>query len=789
MNKKLNKLNKLNKIREILSEQNINTLRPPQEKVLNNGLLDKNKNFLICIPTASGKTLIGEMAFINHLLNENKSPTGKKGLFIVPLKALASEKYEEFKEKYEKYNLKIALSIGDFDEEEHLENYDLIITTSEKLDSLIRHEVKWINDISVIVVDEIHLIGCEGRGGTLEIILTKLKEKQTKPQIIGLSATIGNPEELAKWLNAKLIIDNWRPVDLRKGIYLENNILFINENNSNNSNNTNNMDNLTFNNKKIKNYSSNHIYNLVVDCINNGGSCIVFCNSKNGAIGEAEKIKKEGLKKYISKEEQLKLIDLKEEILSSLDTPTELCKKLANCVENGVAFHHAGLVYDQRKIVENGFKNKLIKVICATPTLSAGINLPCRRAIVKDTLRFNGRYMDSISKMEIQQCIGRAGRPNLDPYGEGIIYFKNNTESNIKRGLKYLVGPVEEIYSKLSNSIVLRTHILGLIATNEVNSSLELEKFIKKTFYSFQYGDINKILQTTEEIVEFLEKNKFIDSLNLDNEIKSSSSAVPKVKSISFDENGNLQINNGLSSSNKLYTITPIGKRISDLYIDPLSGEIIINSLKDLINKKYNTINEYIILILHTISKTTELNPPIRVRDNEKFDLKCEMIELNIDDLDDDSISSFKTAKLFYDWINEMSDDKLLKKYTIEPGILRYKTEQAKWILHSTKELFNILINEEELTNKENKENIKLIKEILDSLEIRIEYGVKEDILNLLKIRYVGRARARKLYNSGIRSKEEILNNKIKVVKLLGEKISKKIFEQLDNSNIQQTLI
>jgi len=190
---------------EVLKDFGITELRPPQKKVLDNGLLDKTKNFLVCIPTASGKTLIGEMAFINNLLNENKEPTGKKAIFIVPLKALATEKFEEFKEKYEKYGLKIGISIGDFDSKEDLNKYDLIITTSEKLDSLIRHKIDWLKDVSCVVVDEIHLIGDGERGATLEVVLTILKTLNL--QIIGLSATVGNPGELADWLNAKLIID------------------------------------------------------------------------------------------------------------------------------------------------------------------------------------------------------------------------------------------------------------------------------------------------------------------------------------------------------------------------------------------------------------------------------------------------------------------------------------------------------------------------------------------------------------------------------------------------------
>ncbi|MBL7051114.1 DEAD/DEAH box helicase [Candidatus Woesearchaeota archaeon] len=196
---------------EILNKD-INKLRPSQEKAIKKGLF-KGKNLLVCTPTASGKTLIAEMAMLKQLLEK-----GGKAIYVVPLKALASEKYKDFKKKYGGL-IKVALSIGDLDSSDTgLYKHDLILTTSEKMDSLIRHKSRWIEDIKVIVVDEIHLLNDPGRGPTLEILLTILKQ-MLNAQIIGLSATIGNPQELADWMDAELVIDLWRPVKLRKGIY------------------------------------------------------------------------------------------------------------------------------------------------------------------------------------------------------------------------------------------------------------------------------------------------------------------------------------------------------------------------------------------------------------------------------------------------------------------------------------------------------------------------------------------------------------------------------------------
>lgn len=204
---------------EIL-EKEITKLRPAQEKSIKKGLL-QGKNLLVCTPTASGKTLIAELAALKSII-EGKG----KAVYIVPLKALASEKYKDFKRRYGKI-AKIALSIGDIDSADpFLVDYDLIICTSEKMDSLIRHHASWLSNIKTVIVDEIHLLNDTERGPTLEILLTILKQLLKNAQIIALSATIGNAEELAEWLNADLIVDEWRPVKLHKGIYLDGEIEF-----------------------------------------------------------------------------------------------------------------------------------------------------------------------------------------------------------------------------------------------------------------------------------------------------------------------------------------------------------------------------------------------------------------------------------------------------------------------------------------------------------------------------------------------------------------------------------
>ena len=201
------------KLYEAVVAAGVKELRPAQVKAIEAGLLE-GKNLLVCTPTASGKTLIAELAAVSAILNHKG-----KAVYVVPLKALASEKYKDFKKRYGSF-VKVGLSIGDLDSSDpYLADYDLILCTAEKLDSLIRHHAPWIRMVAVVVVDEIHMLNDASRGPTLEILITILRQLLPKAQIIGLSATIGNPEELATWLAAGLVIDTWRPVKLHQGVY------------------------------------------------------------------------------------------------------------------------------------------------------------------------------------------------------------------------------------------------------------------------------------------------------------------------------------------------------------------------------------------------------------------------------------------------------------------------------------------------------------------------------------------------------------------------------------------
>ena len=413
---KIEKLDLEPKVIDFLKSEGYEELFEPQEQSVKAGLFDEKKNFLITIPTASGKTLIAMLAILSHL---SKHKT--KVVYLTPLRALTSEKFEEFK-KLEKLNLgrkiKIALSTGDSKEKkEKLEDADVIFLTNESMDANLVFQKDWIYDIGLVVSDEIHLIGDNTRGPTLEIILTRFKSGfigKNPPKIIGLSATISNSNELADWLNCELVESTFRRVPLSEAVYSRHII-------------TNQDREETEGNFAKNRQESRHPkawIGLGLDTVAEKHQCLIFAMTRKNAVAWA---KEAGLDvvKELKPNQKKELEKISKKILPKEDYDnTKLTSELAKTVKNGTAFHHAGLDQRCRTIIENAFKNRHIKLLTATPTLAAGVNLPARRVVIPSVMRYTNNGLEKISILEYKQMCGRAGRPQYDDMGESIIIAK-----------------------------------------------------------------------------------------------------------------------------------------------------------------------------------------------------------------------------------------------------------------------------------------------------------------------------------------------------------------------------
>jgi len=697
-------------IKKTLESSKISSLNPMQKVAIKKGLLD-GKNLVVAAPTASGKTLLCELAALDLYLNRRG-----KMIYLAPLVALVSEKYQSFKKKYSKFGVKVAMSVGDLDSSDPwLNDYDWILTSNEKCDSLIRHGAKWIRDVGLIVVDEIHLLQDPSRGPTLEVTLTRLREMIPHAQILALSATIHNAEELADWLKSDVIISDYRPVELHEGIYINSKINFYGKEGYELNEQLQPEHAILDNTKKLDKQT------------------LFFVSSRRNAESLAEKLAVFN-KRTLSFTGKNQLIKISNEIENVLEVPTRQCKKLSTCIRNGIAFHHAGLLYKQKKLIEDNFKFGIINAIVATPTLAYGVNLPAFRVIVRDVKRYYSGYGSRfIPVLEYKQFCGRCGRPQYDEWGESVLIAKSENEAQTLND-RYILGEPEEIYSKLALEPVLRMHTLSLIASGFVNTKKSLLDFFQKTFYAYQYGDISAIDSKIDKILEMLINFKFL----YENEDK----ILP----------------------------TRIGKRVSELYIDPLTAHHFIKRLERAMKIKPQQFS-----FLHMIANTLEMRPLLSVGGKEFDEInntieKKRFLQKIPKDWDlefDEFLKSVKTALMFEGWINEMTEDQILSKFRVTPGELRTRLNNADWLLYSTQELA-LLLKFKELLSE------------LRKVRVRVKYGVKEELIPLVRLKQVGRMRGRKLYNTGLKTISDLRKIPLEsLTRIIGPKIAAIIKKQL----------
>ncbi|MFW6144515.1 MAG: DEAD/DEAH box helicase, partial [Candidatus Natronoplasma sp.] len=383
--------------KDVFLSQGIEELYPPQQKGVDDVL--SGKNCVFAYPTASGKSFLAYLGVIKKVLEE-----GGKALYIVPLRALASEKYDDL-QKFEEIGLKVGISMGDYDAPDpSLRKYDVIVATSEKADSLLRHNVEWLSELNCVIADEVHLVNDRERGATLEVTLSKLKQANPFAQIIALSATIQNSDVIADWLNAEHHESDWRPVELKKAVFEKENCRIKYEDLE----------------ESELEPRGNAVKTLCLPTIEEGDQCLVFVNTRKSTEAVGRRSTSE-VEDYLTEEEKEKLSEVADEIEE--ESNTSVGKNLAKMIRSGTAFHNAGLSNFQRKKVEGAFRDRLIKLITATPTLAAGINMPARKVVVRDCRRYDALlgYNAPIPVMEVQQMLGRAGRPGYDDVGEAVL--------------------------------------------------------------------------------------------------------------------------------------------------------------------------------------------------------------------------------------------------------------------------------------------------------------------------------------------------------------------------------
>ncbi len=467
---------------------------PMQAKALAHGIYDKS--VVISAPTASGKTLVSELAALNCILNK-----GKKVIYTCPLKAIASEHSREFKKKYgANFLVRIALSTGDMDSSsKYLSRYDLIYCTNEKLDSLIRHQAEWLRDIGLLIVDEVHELDSD-RGATLEMVISKLRFIIPELQVLALSATIPNSKEIADWLNAGLVESDYRPVKLKEGILFDKTVHFGKE--------------------ELALKGEEELLSLIEDTLEQKKQALFFLNTRRNAEAMAKKAAKTTEKRLLPLE-RISLQKLSDQIESVLEIPTEQCKSLSSLVRSGTAFHHAGLLPKQKELIEDAFRERKIKILSATTSLAAGVNLPAFRVVIPSLYRFTSMGMQRIPVREYKQmCLPRDSKIVTEEHGDlGIGEIVENELKCKVLSFNEYSGTFEfksiaNFYKNNSSDMVCLKTQLGNELRLTPNHSVfvkEKDAFVWKKSSDIEIGD--KIVHQKRTNINFEKSPYLIDLL------------------------------------------------------------------------------------------------------------------------------------------------------------------------------------------------------------------------------------------------------------------------------------
>jgi len=600
---------------EHFEESGVEELYPPQAAAVEAGVAD-GENVLAAVPTAGGKTLIAQLAMLS---------TPGTALYVVPLRALAAEKGEAFAALP---GVSVGIATGEYESRTaELGENDVVVATSEKVDSLVRNEAPWLSELGCVVVDEVHLLNDATRGPTLEMTLAKLRTLITDLQIVALSATVANPGAIADWLDAALVETDWRPIDLRTGVYHDGRIAFAGGEPD----------------REVPG-AGDPVRSLIHDVLGDGGQCLAFVHSRRAT---------EELARAFAAEWLGTAADAAGEISATARTDTG--RALADCVRSGVAFHHAGLRPEHRSVVEGAFRDREIDVICATPTLAAGVNVPARRVVVRDHWRYTDDGRQPLPVLEVHQMFGRAGRPGLDPYGEAVVVAESESEAAALRE-RYLAGDPEAVTSELASQDALRTHVLATIANEFATSRVELLDVLEGTFYAAQ-EEAGALVDIADLLLEYL------------------------------DAEGMIRRGDGLAA-------TDLGETVSRLYVDPESAAGMLAAFEAIDSE---TATERTVLEL--VCETPEVGSFwLRGEDRaraysfgERHDGELRGSVEGVEDDFEDWLGTLKTVRVLADWLAGADEEAITDRHGIGPGDLRMKVERAAWIAGAAESLAELV--------------------------------------------------------------------------------------------------
>lgn len=767
----------------ILEKHYSRYLLPIQEEAVRNyGILncgegsdDSNKNLLVIAPTSSGKTFIGEMAAVAQVINLRKT------IYLVPLRALADEKYRHFKNLYSHYGIGMVISTRDRNQDDHniiSGDYDIAVMAYEKFNYFCLKCPRFLDIVSLVIIDEMQLINDSKWGPLLESIVDHIDRNNKNIKIIALSAFVKGQDALVRWFPGRTLISYQRPVELRKGMVRDGIFNYITSKDKENY-----KKEVFFKPEAVgENCFEDYLLETVRYLLKQGESVLIFFATCAETQKWAEWLASQLESPAASS--ALKELNEMEETLSR--------DELRETLGKGIAHYNRNLSWEERNLIETYLKEGEIKVICATNIMAMGINLPFNNVIIaldkicNDEGNYPPNYRTSLTFATIENMGGRAG---ILEFGR-VIFLAHSLFFQTAYKNLYFKFLKDNNYNHKANKQLLNidnnllTYLLRLVV-NVKPKHEELKSYLKKEdknilsgYWQFAFNKVN-IDDKIEKALNILKGNRLI-RMNKQGVLSSTGSGILiaakriKVETflffkswLRFCENGDISILEILF----LLALSPDGKALPIPY-----SQAIRDDYKKEINQ-YGCRKNYWNKLLHLIFKQNDEGKKLF---RDKILMKKEKEETT--SLED--YITFQKTNLLYDWImREKSVKTIEEEYGLYRGCIYRLGEGFSWLADSLSAIAESMGWEKKISKDLNK---------IRMLSNRLVEGVQDEGVNLALLYIPGLSRYHigRLVGAGYGDVNSLRDaSEVELGKLLPRRLVQRILESVKEENNHQKML
>ncbi|XP_019089726.1 PREDICTED: helicase and polymerase-containing protein TEBICHI-like isoform X2 [Camelina sativa] len=757
----------------VYNKKGISKLYPWQVECLQvDGVLQK-RNLVYCASTSAGKSFVAEVLMLRRVIT-----TGKMALLVLPYVSICAEKAEHLEVLLEPLGKHVRSYYGNQGGGTLPKGTSVAVCTIEKANSLINRllEEGRLSELGIIVIDELHMVGDQHRGYLLELMLTKLRyaagegssesssgessgnsSGKADPahglQIVGMSATMPNVGAVADWLQAALYQTEFRPVPLEEYIKVGSTVY----------------------NKKMEvvrtipkvadmgGKDPDHIVELCNEVVQEGNSVLIFCSSRKGCESTARHISKLIKKVPVDVDgENSEFMDIGSAIDALRRSPSGVDPVLEETLPSGVAYHHAGLTVEEREIVETCYRKGLVRVLTATSTLAAGVNLPARRVIFRQPMI--GR--DFIDGTRYKQMSGRAGRTGIDTKGESVLICKPGELKRIMALLNETCPPLQSCLSEDKNGM---THaILEVVAGGIVQTAKDIHRYVRCTLLN-STKPFQDVVKSAQDSLRWLCHRKFLE-WNEETKLYTAtplgrgsfgSSLCPEESLIVLDDL--LRAREGLVMASDLhlvYLVTPINVGVEpnwELYYERFME---LSPLEQSVGNRVGVVEPFLMRMAHGATVRTR-NRSQDVKNNFRGEYDNQLGSTSMKMLSDEQMlrvcKRFFVALILSKLVQEASVTEVCEAFKVARGMVQALQENAGRF-SSMVSVFCERLGWHDLEG------------LVAKFQNRVSFGVRAEIVELTSIPYIKGSRARALYKAGLRTSQAIAEASIpEIVKALFE--------------------